>query len=42
MNAKRTEPTQSLLQGRPYVPAVKTNLRETFKRIREQQAKEKQ
>ena len=29
-------PTQSLLQGMPYVPSHKTDIRETFRRVLEQ------
>jgi hypothetical protein len=31
---KRTEPTRGLLQGGPYTPAIHTDLRALFKRIR--------
>ena len=31
---KRTEPTKSLLQNGPYVPADKTDIRATFLRFR--------
>ena len=30
-----TYPTQSLLQGMPYVPSHKTDIRETFRRVLE-------
>jgi len=30
MNAKRTEPTRSLLQGAPYTSAVNTDIRARF------------
>lgn len=34
-----TLPSQSLLQGKPYVPAVKTDIRVLFARIRAEQEK---
>ncbi len=37
-NPKRIEPTQSLLQGMPYVNAASTDLRASFARIRANQA----
>lgn len=36
MNARRTEPTQSLLQGGPYTPAASTDIRVRFAQIRAQ------
>lgn len=39
MEAKRTDPTRSLLQGCPYVSAASTDIRKTFAAWREQQAK---
>lgn len=36
MNARRTEPTKSLLQGGRYVNADHTDIRKTFARVREQ------
>jgi hypothetical protein len=32
MNAKRTEPKQPLLQGRPYTPAAATDVTKTWLR----------
>jgi hypothetical protein len=32
MNTKRTEPTQPLLQGRPYTPAAATDITKTWLR----------
>lgn len=34
MNAKRIEPTRSLLQGMPYTPAASTDLKAKFEAIR--------
>jgi hypothetical protein len=34
---RKVEPSRHLYAGHQYVPASHTNLRETFKRIREQQ-----
>ena len=36
MNARRTEPTRSLLQGSTYAPSWNTDIRKTFARAREQ------
>ena len=36
VNARRTEPTRSLLQGGRYVSSVHTDIRATFARAREQ------
>ncbi len=33
MNAKRTEPSVSLLQGKKYVPALHTNLAEQWRQF---------
>lgn len=42
MNAKRTEPTRSLLQGAKYTPAANTDIRKRFAQMREQLAKAKE
>lgn len=39
MEAKRTDPTRSLLQGAPYVNAASTDIRARFDAIRAQQSK---
>lgn len=36
MNARRTEPTRSLLEGGRYVDSWNTDIRKTFARAREQ------
>lgn len=36
---RRTEPTVSLLQGKPYTPAVSTDIRATFARFQTAQPK---
>jgi hypothetical protein len=35
-----TQPSKSLLEGKPYTPAHATDIRETFRRARYQQLKE--
>ena len=39
MQQTKCVPSQTLLQGKPYVPSHKTDIRETFKRILEQTQK---
>lgn len=40
MNAKRTEPSRHCYQGFEYVPAVKTDIRVTFERVRAEIARQ--
>ena len=37
-----TLPTKSLLQGAPYTPSHKTDIRQTFERVYQQQASTKE
>lgn len=39
MQQTKYMPSQSLLQGKPYVPSHKTDIRETFRKVLEQSEK---
>ena len=42
MQQTKCVPLQTLLQGKPYVPSHKTDIRETFKRVMAQTQKDYQ